>query len=115
MTEQELIRRFHSALTEIAALAEMINELHWKRNFFDKAIQTLENEDMPSERRLQSACVQTHVFGGMGSWNDSPPFSAAQCGLSEAFEQRTSALYEIRSAAILHLRRHNRAANTPSS
>ena len=37
MTEQELVRRFHQALTDISTLAEAIGELHWKRAFFDKA------------------------------------------------------------------------------
>ena len=72
MTEQELVRRFHQALTDISTLAEAIGELHWKRAFFDKAARTLENESMPFEERLQLACEQSHVFGGMGSWNDSP-------------------------------------------
>ena len=44
MTEQELVRRFHQALTDISTLAEAIGELHWKRAFFDKAARTLENE-----------------------------------------------------------------------
>ena len=104
MTEQELVRRFHQALTDISTLAEAIGELHWKRAFFDKAAQTLENESMPFEERLRLACEQSHVFGGMGSWNDSPPFSAHEHGLSDEFEKTTSALYEIRSTAMVHLR-----------
>ena len=105
MTEQELVRRFHKALTDISTLAEAIGELHWKRAFFDKAAQTLENESMPFEKRLRLACEQSHVFGGMGSWNDSPPFSAHEHSLSDEFEKTTSALYEIRSTAMAHLRR----------
>ena len=105
MTEQELVRRFHQALTDISTLAEAIGELHWKRAFFDKAARTLENESMPFEERLRLACEQSHVFGGMGSWNDSPPFSAHEHGLSDEFEKTTSALYEIRSTAMAHLRR----------
>ena len=104
MTEQELVRRFHQALTDISALAEAIGELHWKRAFFDKAVRTLENESLPFEERLELACEQSHVFGGMGSWNDSPPFSAAEYGLLTEFETATEALYEIRSLAMVHLR-----------
>jgi len=36
MTEQELIRRFHQALAEIAQLAGAIGEQHWQQAFFDR-------------------------------------------------------------------------------
>ena len=75
MTEPELLRRFDQALTDIAQLAEAIGEQHWKQAFFDRALQTLANESLPERERLQLVCEQTHVFGGMGSWNDSPPLS----------------------------------------
>jgi len=55
--------------------------------------------------RWELAGEQGGVFGGMGSWNDSPPFSAHEHGLSDEFEKTTSALYEIRSTAMVHLRR----------
>ena len=48
-------------------------------------------------------CVRRH---GMGSWNDSPPFSAAEHGLLTEFETATAALYEIRSLATAYLRRN---------
>lgn len=104
MTEPELLRRFDQALTNIAQLAEAIGEQHWKQAFFDRALQTLANESIPAHKRLQLACEQTHVFGGMGSWNDSPPFSAAEHGLLEEFGTATAALYEIRSLATAYLR-----------
>ena len=104
MTEPELLRRFDQALTDIAQLAEAIGEQHWKQAFFDRALQTLANESIPAHKRLQLACEQTHVFGGMGSWNDSPPFSAAEHGLLEEFGTATAALYEIRSLATAYLR-----------
>ena len=56
------------------------------RLFFDKARHTLANEALLARERLRLACEQSHVFGGMGSWNDSPPFSAAEHGLLEEFE-----------------------------
>ena len=56
MTEQELVRRFHQAVTDISALAEAIGELHWKRAFFDKAARTLENESMPP---TNTACLMS--------------------------------------------------------
>ena len=104
MTEPELLRCFDQALTNIAQLAEAIGEQHWKQAFFDRALQTLANESLPERERLQLACEQTHVFGGMGSWGDSPPFSAAEHGLLAEFETATAALYEIRSLAMVHLR-----------
>ena len=90
MTEPELLRRFDQALTDIAQLAEAIGEQHWKQAFFDRALQTLANESIPAHKR---------------SWNDSPPFSAAEHGLLDEFETATAALYEIRSLAMVHLRR----------
>ena len=104
MTEPELLRRFDQALTDIAQLAEAIGEQHWKQAFFDRARQTLANESLPERERLQLVCEQTRVFGGMGSWSDSPPFSAVEHGLLNEFEKATAALYEIRSLAMVHLR-----------
>ncbi|WP_153717951.1 hypothetical protein [Eikenella corrodens] len=105
MTEPELLRCFDQALTDIAQLAEAIGEQHWKQAFFNRALHTLANESLPERERLQLVCEQTHVFGGMGSWNDSPPFSAAEHGLLDEFETATAELYEIRSLAMVHLRR----------
>jgi len=65
----------------------------------------LANESLPERERLQLVCEQTQVFGGMGSWNDSPPFSAVEHGLLDEFETVTAALYEIRSLVMVHLRR----------
>lgn len=105
MTEPELLRCFDQALTDIAQLAEAIGEQPWKQAFFDRALQTLANESLPERERLQLVCERTHVFGGMGSWSDSPPFSAAEHGLLEEFGTATVALYEIRLLAMVHLRR----------
>ena len=104
MTEPELLQRFNQALADIAQIAEAIGEQHWKQAFFDRARQTLANESLPERERLQLVCEQTRVFGGMGSWSDSPPFSAVEHGLLNEFEKATAALYEIRSLAMVHLR-----------
>ena len=34
MTEQELVRRFHQAVTDISALAEAIGELYVRRQWY---------------------------------------------------------------------------------
>lgn len=52
--------------------------------------------------RLFSAASTADVFGAMGSWNDSPPYMAAEKGLSDEYETLSSELLTQIRKAILY-------------
>ncbi len=94
------------ALWQIGQLAEEIGEGFWKQNFFDPAIEMLDDRT-PSRKfafelppvytddswRLLNAIYKSWVFGGMGSWNDVPPYSAHENGKSEEYDRCSGELY----------------------
>ncbi len=102
--------RLEQALMEIGKLADKIGEEHWKINFFDPALDLLSGRapvqnQLPggySERaqRVYAAVYRSWVFGGMGSWNDVPPYSAHEHGLSAEFDACSDALYSAMQEAL---------------
>lgn len=93
---------FSNALADIAELADKIDEKYWA-SIFRKAKDTLNGKlaheqtglpDLPEKNlRLYSAAAQADVFGAMGSWNDSPPWSAEQKGLSDDYTRMSNELF----------------------
>lgn len=57
------------------------------------------NED---QLRLFLAVEKTYVFGGMGTWNDSPAWAAASKGIEEEYNQLTNNLYNQIKLAIMY-------------
>jgi hypothetical protein len=96
----EFIHYFAQVCHEIADLADEIGEAGWASRFFRPAYMVLSDDDLPTTRRLEIAIDKTHVFGGMGSWLDSPPFSAHYHGKNEAYDRLTDRLYCCRQHAI---------------
>lgn len=101
---------FTSALSDIAELAEKIDEKFWA-DIFREALGILngsrecENTDLPNlpERnlRLYCAAAKSDVFGAMGSWNDSPPYSAKEKGLADEYRRFSDELFiQIRKALL---------------
>jgi len=100
----ELTYRLTSALHNIGQLAHEIQMEFWKVNFFDKGIQILDdvittenqlsNIHSVDAQRLINAISISWVFGGMGSWNDSPPYYAHQNGKETEFNNYLNTLYE---------------------
>ncbi|MFD1175936.1 hypothetical protein ACFQ3W_06395 [Paenibacillus puldeungensis] len=100
----ELSDRLKNALSNISQLAEDIDEEFWKESFFDKALQIVEGKlvkenqlpDIYSDQaqRIINAVYSSWVFGGMGSWNDSPPYSAQLHGKEKEFSLFSDTLYE---------------------
>lgn len=101
---------FKSALLDIANLAEKIDQSFWA-DIFRKTLGILdgsrecENVDLSilPERnmRLYCAAEKADVFGGMGSWNDSPPIYAAEKGLSEEYNRLSNELFIQIQKALL--------------
>lgn len=99
---------FGSVLTEIAELADRIDEKFWAGVFRD-AKQLLDGSGIPDKddipeknMRLAYAAAKSDVFGAMGSWNDSPPYSAAEKGLSDDYKQLSKELFAQIQKALLY-------------
>ncbi len=101
---------FAGVLTDIAELAEKIDESFWA-DIFRKAKDILDGNseydrsglpDLPERNlRLYSAAAKADVFGAMGSWNDSPPYSAREKGLSEDYKLLSDELFIQIQKALL--------------
>ncbi|MRN52304.1 hypothetical protein [Paenibacillus monticola] len=103
----ELSAKLKDLLQQIGQLSVEIDETFWKDSFFDQGIAILEglpsapqlSFDLPSvysdqAHRLLDAVYKTWVFGGMGSWNDSPPFSAYTHNRKQEYDKISIELYE---------------------
>lgn len=103
-------RRLEQTLKDIGQLAHEIGEEHWKTNFFDAALDLLKGStsfkrDLPENyseqaQRVFAAVYRCWVFGGMGSWNDVPPYSAHEHGKSAEFDAYSDALYNAMQDAL---------------
>lgn len=51
---------------------------------------------------LFAAASRAWVFGGMGSWNDSPPYMAHEQRLDDDYERLSAALYQQIMLAVLY-------------
>lgn len=96
-------------LTGISALAGRIACGHFQQVFLEAGALLSKEMDMRSfpampeaNERLYHAAAKAWVFGGMGSWNDSPPYMAKDKGLLEEYETLTADLYQRIMTAILY-------------
>lgn len=96
----EFITHFTMICQKIAQLADDIDEIHWARHFFRPAYLVLVDDALNNEQKLIKAIHYTQVFGGMGSWLDSPPFSAKIHQKTAEYDQLTDALYDCRKYAL---------------
>lgn len=103
---------FKAVLTEIEKLARMI-ACDGFAGIFQKAFSVLEGDrdtiknpvlpQIPEKNRrlFEAACI-ADVFGGMGSWNDSPPYMAHEKGLDNEYERLSGELLTQIRLAILY-------------
>lgn len=91
---------FKRILSELISLARTIKQDSWADEYFCKALDYLngKNTDESSfswlpasldNRNLYMACLKAHVFGGMGSWNDSTEAAADSMGLGDEHTRLT--------------------------
>lgn len=101
---------FKIVLSEITELAENIDQSSWA-DIFRESLEILDGRrecenvnllNLPERNlRLYCAASKADVFGGMGSWNDSPPIYAAEKGLSEEYNRLSNELFiQIQKALI---------------
>lgn len=93
---------FSKTLTEIAELADQIDEKYWA-DIFRSAREILngnsdcekkELPDLPEHNlRLYEAADKSDVFGAMGSWNDSPRWYANEKGLLDKYVRLSNELF----------------------
>ncbi len=95
---EDRTKNFAETLKSIKGLAEEIDCNNFA-NCFQKALDCLLSEVeiskiLPSKnQRLFDSAQYAAVFGGMGSWNDSPPYMAQKKGLREEYDTLTNQLY----------------------
>ncbi|OKP86116.1 hypothetical protein A3842_06865 [Paenibacillus sp. P3E] len=102
-----LSEKLDVALRQIGDLAYTIEESFWSDHFFEPAKSVLNGTGIAAQlsfhlpdiykdqaRTLLNAVYKAWVFGGMGSWNDSPPYSAYQHDREQEFNTISARLYE---------------------
>lgn len=108
---------FKNVLSKIATLADKINFQNFK-NIFRKAFSILNGESFENIRntfygqtlfkipkinaRLFYSAKISNVFGGMSSWNDSPPYYAHEKGLESEYDSLTEELLTQIRLALLY-------------
>ena len=108
---------FKDTLNRIAILADKINFQNFV-NIFRKAINILNGESFENIRntfygqtlfkipeinaRLFYSAKISNVFGGMGSWNDSPPYYAHKKGLEIEYDNLSKELLTQIRLALLY-------------
>ena len=103
--------KFKLILTEIAEFADVI-EFEDFAQIFRKSVDILEGKEevkespfseMPKEnQRFFAAASLADVFGGMGSWNDSPPYAAHEKGMDKEYEILSNELLKQTRLTILY-------------
>ena len=108
---------FKNVLSKIATLADKINFPNFG-NTFRKAFNILNGESFENIRntfygqtlfkmpeinaRLFYSAKISNVFGGMGSWNDSPPYYAHKKGLESEYDSLSEELLTQIRLALLY-------------
>jgi len=60
---------------------------------FNSALNVFEL-DISNQEKAKRILVKSQVFGGMGSWNDSPGYKAYRLGIKKEYEEVTKELFE---------------------
>ena len=108
---------FKNILSRIASFADKIDFQNFANIFIEafnilngKSIENIKNNffeqyffELPEiNKRLFYASNISDVFGGMGSWNDCPPFSASERGLENEYKNLSSELLTQIRLALLY-------------
>ena len=105
---------FKDVLSKIAAFADKIDFQNFA-NIFTKALDMLNGKNIENNyykkyfsllpeinARLFCSAGISDVFGGMGSWNDSPPYYAYEKGLENDYKNLSSELLTQIRLALLY-------------
>jgi len=102
----EYTAHLQKVLEQISIFAGQIDQQFWQTNFFEPAMQILNgSKDAPklafelpevySEEayRLLNTVYKAWVFGGMGSWNDEPAYTARHHQVEQQYQHLSAQLY----------------------
>ncbi len=101
----------NSVLCRIEALAGAIGEPYFARCFHDAQDLLNGKGTMPPDmfadvpepyRSILGAVSRGDVFGGMGSWNDCPPYKAKEKGLEDQYDSLSDALLKYNRLNMLY-------------
>ncbi|WP_053957618.1 hypothetical protein [Inediibacterium massiliense] len=96
----EAIDNLIECYLRIGNFALEIKEEHWSK-FFYSGKEHLERMKNDEEFDIEQLLVNIKwPFGGMGSWNDSPPYSAHQLGREDEFKLVSDKLYKAIHTAV---------------
>ncbi|MGX7138620.1 hypothetical protein ACWOCD_12210 [Enterococcus silesiacus] len=56
---------------------------------FENALEILDS-DLNDQDKAKQVIAKTQIFGGMGSWGDSPPYTAQTLGIRSEFDEITN-------------------------
>ncbi|MBO0447544.1 hypothetical protein IGJ55_000151 [Enterococcus sp. AZ170] len=94
VTEDDLINT-KRALQNINRLSEQLDEENFCRMF--NSTLNVFDLDISNQEKAKRILAKSQVFGGMGSWNDSPGYEAYRLGIQKEYEEVTEELYKQRS------------------
>lgn len=84
---KDALSEFREPLIKIKLLSEKLNYSGFTKQF-KESLEILES-NLDDQEKVKRILVKTEILGGMGTWNDSPPWTAFQMGISREFEETT--------------------------
>ena len=114
--DNDSINEFKNVLTKIMQLAKIMKYDNFAAIFASslKALNENYYEDekvpsfIPSEfKNIYYAIYQADVFGAMGSWNDSPAWTADEMGMTKAYNDYSNALLEQIRLNLIYIVNHS--------
>lgn len=96
--KQALIDEFARCALALRDLADKLGYPNFAK-MMDNALSCLYDDGLDNGQKLLQAYECSRIFGGMGSWVDSPPFTAHELGLSDDYDKITDELWQIRQKA----------------
>jgi hypothetical protein len=92
---RKALSEFRTPLIKIKFLSERLNYSGFTKRF-EESLEILES-NLNDQEKAKRLLVKTDILGGMGTWMDSPPWTAYQLGISKEFDETTKRFSIARS------------------
>ncbi|MDO4896538.1 MAG: hypothetical protein Q3971_04160 [Moraxella sp.] len=96
--KQSLIDEFARCALALRELADKLGHANFAKMMND-TLSCLCDDGLDDKQKLLQAYERSRVFGGMGSWVDSPFCTAHELGLSDEYDKITDEFWQIRQKA----------------
>ncbi|MGX7150485.1 hypothetical protein [Enterococcus ureasiticus] len=93
---------FRTPLIKIKLLSERLNYSEFTKRF-EESLEILES-NLHDQEKAKRLLVKTEILGGIGTWMDSPPWTAYQLGISSEFDKTTKRFSISRSKIKKYLK-----------